>query len=226
LNTVNFYGNTLGDVGVQDLLPFMSTNDVAKAINLGSNLITEKSLKNLGEMFKAKKNYLDFDYLDLSLNNLNKKESYTNHSLFFQNMTDIKISELYLCTCLLDDKICEYISQFLKNNSTLTVLSLKFNHITGKGFKDLIKALNSNQSLQLLDVSQNDLDNKAFSIFIEDFHKLSLYHLKYLSHAIKMDKDVFTHAILTSKRPWKLSLLDLEISNECLDSLECLTAKF
>ncbi|VEU43876.1 unnamed protein product [Pseudo-nitzschia multistriata] len=155
-------GNRIGNRGVQALEFLFRSSSTLKEVDLSDNHIGSKGACSLFESLAQNPNGIPLSVLNLSQNEiweLSSPMENNNASTFLYTNSTLK--ELNLDGNLLHDGGAEFIAQSIRSNRrcALKRLHLGWNAIGDDGVRALGKALESNTSLEVLGLAENDITN-------------------------------------------------------------------
>ena len=170
------------DMAVEQMLTFNSTLrcldmsscglDLKTAIRIASGLSKNHSLeilildgnridsKGAVRIFHALHHHSSFKELDLSNNQFEMSSSdevQLGNALRILLISCQSLTKLGLKSCRLGNILANHLATGLANNHSLKILNLSDNNITGAGAVPIFKTLESNTSLEELDISRNNL---------------------------------------------------------------------
>eukprot|EP00536_Pseudo-nitzschia_multiseries_P011576 jgi/Psemu1/206232/e_gw1.403.37.1 len=168
LQTLRLRGNKIGNRGVQALECLFRSSSTLRELDLSDNNIGSMGATSVLESLAQNKNRIPLSTLNLSQNEI--WELSPNHShgdtsgssrtISFLH-TNSTLQELNLDGNLLHDGGAEYIAESIQTNKRciLKKLHLGWNGISDDGVQALAKAMESNNSLEVLGLAENEVTN-------------------------------------------------------------------
>ncbi|XP_072284301.1 NACHT, LRR and PYD domains-containing protein 3-like [Pyxicephalus adspersus] len=182
--------------GLKNLIP---ASHSMKRLSLSGNNLTDRSCPHLASGIR---NNQTLRTLDLSVNNLGGPQFRD----LMEALTTSRIEELHLDNNQLTDSPCPDLASGIRNNQTLRTLNLSWNNLGGPHFRDLMEALTTsqieeihlagnnltdsscphlasgirnNQTLRILNLSDNNLQGPHFRDLMEALttSQIELLHL-------------------------------------------------
>ena len=160
----------LSDTGAEYIAAGIATNYSLKVLNLSSNYIISAGAVDI---FKSLESNTSLEELDLSRNMLqtlstssNSDDESMGHAVEEMLTDNHTLRRLDLGFCYLDDLTAAHIATGLAQNDSLRTLNLSGNNITSGG-ADIFKSLESNASLEELDLSWNQFRYQSLGCVVE-----------------------------------------------------------
>ncbi|XP_040188174.1 NACHT, LRR and PYD domains-containing protein 3-like isoform X2 [Rana temporaria] len=181
LRTLNLGGNNLEGPHFRDLMEALTTSRIEELV-LSSTHLTDSSCPHLASGIRNNQTLRTLDLYDNNLEGPHFRD-------LMEALTTSRIEELQLYDNHLTDSSCPQLASGIRNNQTLSTLILIGNNLEGPHFRDLMEALTTshleefvlynnqltdsscphlasgirnNQTLRILDLSENSLEGPHF----------------------------------------------------------------